>query len=112
MGWRAVRRFIVLMALAAAASAVIRALRGPEAPAFVAAPPDLGRPLLVAVPDPEPDWVEPVDGACPEGYPVKVKLTSGIFHLPGMQAYDRTQPDRCYRDGNAAEADGYRVAKR
>lgn len=102
----------MLVVLAAIVSAVVRALRGPEAPAFDAAPPEPGRPVLVAVPDPEPDWVEPVEGACPEGYPVKLKLSSGIFHLPGMQAYERTQPDRCYRDAASAEADGYRAAKR
>lgn len=59
-----------------------------------------------------PDWVAPVEGSCPEGYPVKAKLGSGIFHLPGMSAYDRTTPDRCYPNGDAAVADGLRVAKR
>jgi hypothetical protein len=43
---------------------------------------------------------------------VKVKLSSGIFHEPGMLAYDRTTPDRCYRDAASAEADGFRRAKR
>ena len=57
-------------------------------------------------------WVEPVDGACPAGYPVKAKLKSGIFHLPGGLAYERTKPDRCYPDAAAAEADGLRAAKR
>jgi outer membrane biosynthesis protein TonB len=57
-------------------------------------------------------WVEPVDGTCPPTHPVKGKLSSMLFHLPGMFAYDRTKPDRCYRDGVAAEADGLRSAKR
>lgn len=57
-------------------------------------------------------WVEPVDGACPPTHPVKAKLKSMIYHLPGMLAYDRTAPDRCYRDAEAAEADGLRKAKR
>lgn len=58
-------------------------------------------------------WVEPeAGGACPDGYPVKAKLASGIFHVPGMLAYDRTTPDRCYRDESSAEADGLRKAKR
>ncbi len=58
-------------------------------------------------------WVEPdAGGACPDGYPVKAKLASGIFHVPGMLAYDRTTPDRCYRDEASAEADGLRKAKR
>jgi hypothetical protein len=29
-----------------------------------------------------------------------------------MMNYDRTNPDRCYRDADAAEADGLRAAKR
>jgi hypothetical protein len=57
-------------------------------------------------------WVEPVDGACPDGYPVKAKLKSGLFHLPGMFAYERTNPDRCYASAADAEADGLRPAKR
>jgi hypothetical protein len=57
-------------------------------------------------------WVEPDDGVCPSSHPVKAKLASGIYHRPGGQSYDRTRPDRCYRDGPAAEADGLRAAKR
>ncbi len=55
-------------------------------------------------------WRPPVDGACPDGYPVKV-AKSGIFHEPGSRSYDRTTPDRCYAAASAAEADGYRRAK-
>ncbi|MDQ6927828.1 MAG: hypothetical protein M3159_04105 [Actinomycetota bacterium] len=57
-------------------------------------------------------WVEPVNGACPAAYPVKGKLKSLIYHLPGMTAYQRTNPDRCYRDEASAQADGLRKAKR
>ena len=57
-------------------------------------------------------WAEPIDGSCPAGYPVKAKVASGIFHLPGMSAYDRTTPDRCYPTADAAVADGLRAAKR
>ena len=56
-------------------------------------------------------WVEPVDGGCPDGYPVKAGH-SGIFHVQGGAFYERTVPDRCYRDPQAAEADGYRPARR
>jgi hypothetical protein len=59
-----------------------------------------------------PPWVEPEGGACPSSHQVKAKMSSGIFHLPGMQNYDRTVPDRCYVDAAAAEADGLRPAKR
>jgi hypothetical protein len=68
-----------------------------------AAPPAVAKP---------PAWVEPVDGACPVGHPVKAKLSSKIFHLPGMAMYDRTRPDRCYAGAAEAEADGLRPAKR
>ena len=58
-----------------------------------------------------PAWVEPVDGACPDGYPIKVNTKSGIFHAPGGRFYDRTPPDRCYADAPSAEADGYRASR-
>src|SRR5262249_12699698 len=48
-------------------------------------------------------WVEPTGDVCPTTHPVKGKLGSKIFHLPGMLNYERTRPDRCYRDGDAAE---------
>ena len=57
-------------------------------------------------------WVEPVEGACPATHPVKAKLSSGIFHVPGAQMYERTKADRCYADAEAAEADGLRASKR
>lgn len=57
-------------------------------------------------------WAAPSNGTCPPGFPVKAKLRSGIFHVPGGLAYERTNPDRCYPDPTAAEADGLRAAKR
>lgn len=59
-----------------------------------------------------PTWVDPDGRTCPPSHPVKVKASSGIFHVPGGGAYDRTAPDRCYTDPAAAEADGHRAAKR
>ncbi len=56
-------------------------------------------------------WVEPDDGSCPSGHPVKAKNSSKIFHVPGGGSYDRTKADRCYLDAAAAEADGYRQSK-
>ena len=52
------------------------------------------------------------DGACPLTHPVKAKLASGIYHVPGGGNYERTKPDRCYVSAEAAEADGLRPAKR
>ena len=57
-------------------------------------------------------WVEPDGESCPATHPVKAKLSSGIYHEPGGQMYDRTTPDRCYRDSDAAIADGLRASKR
>jgi hypothetical protein len=60
---------------------------------------------------PPAPWVPAVDGVCPVSHPVKAKVASGIYHLPGGQFYERTRPERCYADAAAAEADGYRAAK-
>jgi hypothetical protein len=62
--------------------------------------------------DDVPPSVDPLDGACPGSHPVKGKHKSGLFHEPGMTQYERTRPDRCYADANAAEADGLTRAKR
>jgi hypothetical protein len=57
-------------------------------------------------------WVEGSGTLCPHTHPIKAKLSSHIFHLPGMLAYDRTRPDRCYATEDAAEGDGFTKAKR
>lgn len=81
-----------------------------------AAPSALDAPAVPeAAPEPakaEAAWVEPTGDTCPASHPVKGKLSSKIFHVPGGQSYDRTHPDRCYRDSAAAEADGLRQAAR
>jgi hypothetical protein len=85
------------------ASATLPEPTGPEKAAPVDAP---------IVPEPDP-WVEPTaDGGCPDGYPVKAKLGSKIFHVPEGSLYERTVPDRCYATAEAAEADGLRASKR
>ena len=57
-------------------------------------------------------WIEPEGGACPPSHPIKGKLSSKIFHLPGMFAYDRCKADRCYATEDAASSDGLTKAKR
>lgn len=57
-------------------------------------------------------WVEPTGRICPPSHPVKAKLSSRIFHLPGMAAYNRTIPDRCYEDEASAVDDGFIRSKR
>jgi hypothetical protein len=70
-----------------------------------------GAPSTTGADAASPAWVEPHDGSCPASHPVKAKVGSGIFHLPGGGSYDRTNPDRCYLDAASAEADGLRAAK-
>lgn len=57
-------------------------------------------------------WVAANDGVCPQSHPVKAKLSSKIFHLPGSRNYSRTKADRCYPDETSAQADGLRPALR
>ncbi len=73
---------------------------------------DVALPDAPVIAPPPPRWREAADGECPAGYPVKAKLSSGIYHLPGMVNYARTTPDRCYASEEAAAADGLRPAKR
>jgi hypothetical protein len=58
-----------------------------------------------------PAWVEATDDEAPAGYPIKLKVSSGIFHVPGGRFYERTNPDRWYATADAAIADGYRQSK-
>ena len=109
---------LVGLALAVAAGVATWRFLHPEAPEDIPpASPMVRRPADAAAPEvtepaPSAAWVPPVDGACPPGYPVKAKHGSTVFHVPGGASYERTQPDRCYRDAAAAEADGLRAAKR
>jgi len=59
-----------------------------------------------------PPWVDPSGTVCPKTHPVKGKLSSMIFQVPGNFAYERTTPDRCYKSTDDAEDDGLRAAKR
>lgn len=60
---------------------------------------------------PEPSVAALADGGCPLSHPVKASA-SGIYHLPGGRFYDSLRAKRCYRDAEAAEADGLRPSKR
>ena len=107
-----------LVALVAVALGVWRVLVSRAAvPGTTASEPWERNPLspkLAVVPEPPvvAGWADPVDGSCVPGYPVKAKLGSGIYHVPGGLSYGRTIPDRCYVTPAAAEADGLRAAKR
>jgi hypothetical protein len=91
-----------------AAPPIARPIPDPAAPAAGAAT----KTATKAPPKVAKRWVEPTAGACPTSHPVKAKVSSKIFHLPGMTNYERTNPDRCYADSADAESDGLRAAKR
>lgn len=95
-----------------APSAVSTTAAAPLAPAAPAAPVAKRAPATKNKKPLTAPWVEPTEGTCPTSHPVKAKLSSRIFHLPGMFNYERTRPDRCYRDPAAAESDGLRAAKK
>jgi len=106
---RLLRIVIVLGVLVAILMAWTRRSRGG---AIDVALPDAPVVAPLTPPTPPARWRDPVDGACPPGYEIKAKLSSGIFHEPGMVNYARTTPDRCYASADAAVADGLRPAKR
>ena len=131
-----VRKLAVVAVIVAVVVVLLNKLRGEAAPQFSNHPTVSGGPLPdspaadagedaeggwvqleplpteLHAPEPVARWVEPVDGACPDGYPVKAKLKSGIFHEPDSATYERTHPDRCYASAADAEADGLRPPKR
>ncbi len=72
-------------------------------------PPEQAVPPRAAAIEP---WLDAENGACPASHPVKAKLASGIFHVPGGSNYERTQADRCYVNAEAATHDGLRASKR
>ncbi|MDV7177264.1 thermonuclease family protein [Micrococcus yunnanensis] len=72
-------------------------------------------PAPEAAPAPAAGDAGPVSGAdseCPDSHPVKANDNSGIYHMPGQQHYGRTNARHCYASASAAQADGYRAARR
>ena len=109
---KSLRRLLGLGILAGAAYAVWRAVSSQSTPGgsgWEAQP--FPFPPQPAIDDRSP-WVDAADnGACPAHHPVKGKLASGIFHVPGGANYARTVADRCYLSAEAAESDGLRQSK-
>jgi hypothetical protein len=83
-----------------------------DSPAMAPAKRTAKAPAQAPVKRPARIWVEPTGAVCPRTHPVKAKMTSGLFHLPGMLNYARTRPDRCYASEEAAVADGLTKSKR
>lgn len=108
------RRLVLIVTVAAAAAAMVNWWRQRSDAAIDAGPPE-----WPAWPEasggsetsPAAAWVGGSDGVAPEGYPVKLNESSGIFHVPGGRFYDRTGADRWYATAHDAVADGYRQSK-
>jgi hypothetical protein len=113
----AVRRAVVLLILAAGAASLAAWWRDPSRRSAAGSPPSWPPFETVdtaADPDPgSPRWFAAAADVTdpPDGFPIKVKESSGIYHVPGGRFYDRTRPDRWYATADAAEADGYRPSK-
>jgi hypothetical protein len=121
----AARRVVVLLILAGGAASVVAWWRGtprrdapaapPEWPPFEPAEssPAISPAISPAGPSATSRWRAADADATnpPDGFPIKVKESSKIYHLPGGRFYDRTKPDRWYATADAAEADGYRRSK-
>ena len=118
------KRLLGLGVLAAAGYAVWRALRptARSTPASRGIPsrsrirrsrttdaPAAARAEAVAAGTDRPRGSSATAARVPASHPVKAKLASGIFHVPGGANYARTQADRCYVSPEAAEADGLRA---
>ena len=104
------RRIVLIVAVVGLGFVVARARRAALAPEPDRDPWSTEPPI--ALEEQELAWIEPIADECPPTHPVKAKLGSGIYHVPGGAMYARTKPDRCYVDPAAAEADGLRPAKR
>ncbi|MGA7757561.1 MAG: hypothetical protein WBL31_15040 [Ilumatobacteraceae bacterium] len=113
------RRLVLMAAIAATTAAVVAWWRqraeddlSMDPPSWPAFTPPTTEPTPVDNGAAMSSWVIATDdGTAPDGYPIKVKVSSGIFHLPGGRFYDRTNPDRWYATAEAALADGYRQSK-
>ncbi len=84
----------------------------PGVPPRSQAAPTLTSPPTLSLVRPEPDSV-PGDGTAMvrDDYPIKGNGRSGIYHVPGGFAYDRTVASICFRTVEAAQAAGFRAAK-
>ncbi len=115
------RRLVIVSLLVAFGLGVLfggLATRRPRVSMVAAASPepditgDPAPPPLLSHRQDEPDSV-PGDGtaAVRDGYPIKGNGRSGIYHVPGGFAYDRTVASICFRSVEAAQAAGFRASK-
>lgn len=108
------RRLVLIVLVAAAAAALVNRWRQRSDTTLDAAPPQWpawpessgGSEISTTA-----TWLAGSDGHAPQGYPIKLNGSSGIFHVPGGRFYDRARADRWYATADDAVADGYRQSK-
>ena len=61
-------------------------------------------------PPPVPGRTTPSGSDCPEAYPIKANRETGVYVVPGQEAYDRTVPAECFASELDARAAGYQRA--
>jgi hypothetical protein len=104
---------VTMVALASGAFVATRPLVQMRIPRAVPPFDETGKPDPVVLPPSDSPWIDGDGTATASGtYPVKVNERSGIYHLVGDLAYDRTVSTKNYRTAEAAEADGFRHALR
>lgn len=57
-------------------------------------------------------WVSVNGPSCPAWAPIKGNSNSMIYHLPGQQFYNVTNPEKCFAHESDARAAGYRKSQR
>ena len=70
------------------------------------------RPSTPAQPTPSSGGATPTGGSCPPDSPIKGNRQSGIYHVPGGQYYNATNPEECFATETEAQSAGYRASKR
>jgi hypothetical protein len=63
----------------------------------------------------DPKGIVPQGKDCPVEYPIKGNFSSSgekIYHVPGGQFYNRTNPERCFATAADARAAGFRASQR
>jgi hypothetical protein len=106
------RRLIVLLGLGAAA-ALLRRRVAESAPAPATSVPPAPRPEPPAAvgnggEPPDPGAPPNDDGSAPEGYTVKAKTASGIYHTETSPSFKRTRADIWFRTAEDAERAGFK----
>jgi hypothetical protein len=57
------------------------------------------------------DAILATDNECPDDYPIKGNLPSHVYHMPDQPSYQRTIPEVCFADEDAAMSAGFRPSQ-